>query len=198
LVLTGSSKEAIMTIPWSSERASLKGLAEFLGAAALLVAGVAVTRWWAPTEYQSLESMRRVFSGLVAFALSGLIAYRIVRRREYPWILGLAAVGLAFYEPIPGAFGGSVFWRSTISVRDLALVGAAAYYLVRTMRSVDELERRVQLEALSASYAVVLVALIAYALAEDVLPPLRGPWVASALLGSFVVAWVVASTRYQR
>ena len=44
----------------------------------------------------------------------------------------------------------------------------------------------------------MLVALIAYALAEDVLPALRGPWVASALLGSWVVAWVAASIRYQR
>jgi hypothetical protein len=191
-------KEAIMSTPWPSERASIRGLAEFLGAAMLLLVGVALTRWWAPTEYESVASMRQVLSGLAAFGLSGLIAYRIVRRREYPWILGLAAVGLLFYEPIPGAFGGSVFWRLTTTVRDLALVGAAAYFLARTMRSADELERRVQLEALSSSYSVVLVALIAYALAEDVLPPLRGPWVASALLGSWVVGWVVASIRYQR
>lgn len=187
-----------MPIPWPSERATSRGLAEFLGATALLLVGVALTRWWAPTEYQSLESARRVLAGLAAFAFSGLIAYRIVRRREYPWILGLAAVGLLFYEPIPGAFGGSVFWRATITLRDLALVGAAAYFLARTMRSADELEQRIQLEALSWSYSVVLVALIAYALAEDVLPPLRGPWVAAALLGSWVVAWVAASIRYQR
>ena len=192
-----------MPIPWPSERATIRGLAEFLVAAALLVMGVALTRRNLPPDYGSLESMRQVLAGLVAFVFSGLIAYRIVRRREYPWILGLAAVGLPFYEPIPGAFGppgalGTLFWRLTTSARDFALVAAAAYFLARAMRAADELERRIQLEALSWSYSIVLVALIAHALAEDVLPPLRGPWVASALLGSWVLAWLVASLRYQR
>jgi hypothetical protein len=187
-----------MSTPWPSERATIRGLAEFLVAAVLIVAGVALTRRNLPPDYGSFQSMRQVMAGLVAFAFSGLVAYRIVRRREYPWILGLVAVGLPFYEPIPGAFGGSVFWRLTTTSRDLALVGAAVYFLVRTMQSADELERRIQLEALSWSYSVVLVALIAYALAEDLLPPLRGPWVASALIGSWVVAWLIASIRYQR
>lgn len=186
-----------MSIPWPSERASRTGLAEFLVAAVMLVTGVVVMRQTL-LDYARPGAMRFVLVGFAALVACGFAAYRIVRRREYPWILGLAAVGLVFYEPIPGAFGGSVFWRLTTTARDLALVGAAVYFLVRTMRSGDELERSIQLQALSWSYSVVLVALIAYALAEDVLPPLRGPWVASALLGSWVVAWVVASIRYQR
>jgi len=140
--------------------------------------------------------MRWVLAGLVALAVCGLAAYRIVRRHEYPWILGLAAVGLLFYEPLPSPY--LIADRLAMALRDLVLVGAAVYFLARTMRAADELERRIQLEALSWSYSVVLVALIAHALAEDVLPPLRGPWVASALLGSWVLAWLVASVRYQR
>ena len=191
-----------MSIPWPSERASRMGLAEFLVAAVMLVAGVVVMRRTL-LDYTSPDAIRGVLAGFGALVASGLAAYRIVRRREYPWILGLAAVGLPFYEPIPGAFGppgalGTLFWRLTTSARDFALVAAAAYFLARTMRAADELERRIQLEALSWSYSIVLVALIAHALAEDVLPPLRGPWVASALLGSWVLAWLVASLRYQR
>jgi hypothetical protein len=45
---------------------------------------------------------------------------------------------------------------------------------------------------------VVLLVLIAHALAEDVLPPLRGVWIASAMLGTWVVAWLLTSLRYQR
>ena len=186
-----------MSTPWPSERASRKGLAEFLFAAVMLTAGVVVMRQTL-LDYTSPDAMRGVLTGFVALVASGFAAFHIVRRREYPWILGLAAVGLLFYEPIPGAFGGSVFWRLTTAVRDLALIGAVTYFLARTMRSTDELERRIQIEALSCSYSLVLVALIVHALAEDVLPPLRGPWVASALLGSWVVAWVAASIRYQR
>lgn len=184
-----------MSIPWPSERASRTGLAEFLLAAAMLVLGVALMRRTL-LDYTSPGAMRWVLAGLAALVVSGFAAYRIVRRREYPWILGLAAVGLLFYEPTPSPY--VVVDRLAMAVRDLALIGAAVLFLARTMRSADELERRIQLEALSWSYSVVLVALIAYPLAEDVLPPLRGPWVASALLGSWVAAWLLASIRYQR
>jgi hypothetical protein len=185
-----------MQTPWPSERASRMGLAEFLIAALMLVAGLIVMRRTL-LDYTSPGAVRGVLVGFAALVTSGFAAYRIVRRREYPWILGLAAVGLLFYEPLLSPTHNMVD-RLAMAVRDVVLVSAAVYFLVRTMRSADELERRVQLEALSWSYSVVLVALIAYALAEDVLPPLRGPWVASALLGSWVVAWVVASIRYQR
>jgi hypothetical protein len=71
-------------------------------------------------------------------------------------------------------------------------------FLVRSVRGADELERRVHLEALSWSYAAVVVALVSLALVEDALPPLRGPWVASGMLAAWFVAWVIASVRYQR
>ncbi len=184
-----------MSIPWPSERASRAGLAEFLVAAAMLAVGVVVMRRTL-LHYTSPSAMRWLFVGVAALVACGFAAYPMVRRREYPWILGLVAAGLLLYEPIPSPY--AIVDRLAMAVRDIALAVAAAWFLWRTMRSADELERRIQLEALSWSYSVVVVALIAYALAEDVLPPLRGPWVASALLGSWVVAWLVASIRYQR
>jgi hypothetical protein len=66
------------------------------------------------------------------------------------------------------------------------------------VRTADELERRTHLEALSWSYTIVVVALICLALVDDVLPPLRGTWVASGMLATWFVAWLVASSRYQR
>lgn len=184
-----------MTIPWPSERASRAGLLEFLVAGGMLLLGVALTRQPFP-EYTSPDSLRSVLGGLAALAVCGLAVHRIVRRREYPWLLGLAALGLLFYEPLPSPY--LVVDRVVMSVRDLLLVGASMYFIARTMRSGDELERRIQLESLSWSYAVVLAALIGHALLEDLLPPLRGPLVASALIASWLAAWVVASIRYQR
>ncbi|MCM2257687.1 MAG: hypothetical protein NDJ94_18795 [Vicinamibacteria bacterium] len=184
-----------MAIPWPSERASRVGLAEFLVAAATLLLGVALTRQHHP-DYTSPAALRVVLGGLAALAVCGLAAYRIVRRREYPWLLGLVAIGLLFYEPLPSPY--LIVDRVVMSVRDLLLTGASVYFIARTMRSADELERRIQLESLSWSYSIVLVALIGHALLADLLPPLRGPQVASALIASWLVAWLVASIRYQR
>ena len=83
-------------------------------------------------------------------------------------------------------------------MRRLALVVAVFVFLVRTIGRADELERRTHLEALSWSYAIVVVALVAQALIEDLLPPLRGTWIASGMLAIWFLAWVAASIRYQR
>ncbi len=184
-----------MITPWPTERASRAGLVAFVVAAAFLLVGLSLTRQAFPA-YTDARSLRHVLGGLLCLAVSGFAVHRIVRRREYPWLLGLAALALPFYEPLPSPY--LLRDRVVMAVRDLALVLAAAWFLVRSMRAGDELERRIQLESLSWSYAVVLVALIAHALAADRLPPLTGPGVASALLGTWLAAWFATSIRYQR
>jgi hypothetical protein len=88
--------------------------------------------------------------------------------------------------------------RAVFALRDLALLGLAVAFALRAMKRTDELEQRIHSRALAWSYAAALVVLIAHALAEDVLPPLRGTWVASAMLGTWVVAWILTSIRYQQ
>jgi hypothetical protein len=48
------------------------------------------------------------------------------------------------------------------------------------------------------SYVAIVVVLVSYAMFEDLLPPLHATWVASALLASWMVAWVYESARYQQ
>lgn len=84
------------------------------------------------------------------------------------------------------------------AVRDLTIVAATIFFVGRILRTSDELERRVHLEAFMSAFTVVFVALILYASAEDVLPALRGPWVASAMLATWALAWIRACLRYQR
>jgi hypothetical protein len=133
--------------------------------------------------------------GFAALAACGLALFAIVRRREYPWILAFAAIALPMFEPSQAPY--SAGDRIVMAVRDLVLVGAAVAFLVRAVHRADELERRTHLEALSWSFTIIVVALVGQALVEDLLPPLRGTWVASAMLATWFVAWVIASIRYQ-
>jgi hypothetical protein len=186
-----------MSIPWPSERVSRTGLAESLAAALSLLVGVTALRRFGLAYPSPLSSHWGPFAvGLLALSLCGFLLYRLVKRREYPWIIAAAALALPLFQPSEAPYN-SVD-RAVFAVRDLALVAVVVGFVLRTMRSTDELEQRIHLRALAWSYSVVLIALIAYAMAEDLLPPLRGAWVASGMLGSWVVAWFLASARYQR
>ena len=84
-----------------------------------------------------------------------------------------------------------------MGVRDLLLIGATVIFIAQSIHRADELERKIHLEALAASYTTVVVLLLIQAMAADVLPPLRATWVASGLLIGWVVAWLVTSWRYR-
>lgn len=181
---------------WLVERASRKGFVEFAAGAALLPAGVLLLHR-AGLQYVDRARSLPIFAmGAVLLVLFGAVAYRIARRREYPWLLALAAVALPFFDPSAAPYHGA--FRVLVALRDVVLVGAAVVFVASAMRRGDELEQRVHLEALSWSYTAVLVLLIVQAMAADVLPPLRATWVASAMLASWVIAWLVRSVRYTR
>jgi hypothetical protein len=181
---------------WPVERASRKGFIEFAAGAALLPAGVLLLHR-AGLQYVDRARSLPIFAiGAVLLVVFGVVTYRIARRREYPWLLALAAVALPFFDPTVAPYHGA--FRVLVATRDVVLVGAVVLFVAGAVRRADELERRVHLEALAWSYAVVVVLLVVQAMAADVLPPLRATWVASAMLASWVIAWVAASLRYGR
>jgi hypothetical protein len=185
-----------MSIDWPNERLTWRGLAGFIVAAAGLPAGVYLFRhaglfYGGPAS----TSLPPLLLGLAALAACGFSLFGIVRRREYPWLLAFAAVALPLFEPSRAPY--SAGDRVLMGVRDLALVAAVVVFFVRVIARSDELERRTHLEALSWSYAIVVV-LVAQALVDDVLPTPRGTWIASGMLAIWFVAWVLASVRYQR
>ena len=186
-----------MSIPWPSERISRVGLLEFVIACAAFLAGVTLSHRGF-LHYLPPERYTHVFmlSGLVGLIVCGVMLFRIARRREYPWIVAFGAVALPFYAP--GIAPYASVDRVVMAIRDLALTAAIIVFVRRILRASDELERRIHLEAVTWAFTVVLVALIVYASAEDVLPALRGPWVASAMLAAWAAAWIRASWRYQR
>jgi hypothetical protein len=182
---------------WPSERMSRRGLAEFVVAAASLPLGVWALRRAGLTYLAPPSSWAPpFFVGFLALFACGLCLFAIVRRREYPWVVAFAAIALPLFEPAQAPYG--VGDRVVFAIRDLALVGSVIFFVVRAVRRSDELERRTHLDALAWSYTTVVVALVCLALVEDVLPPIRATWVASGMLASWFIGWVVASSRYQR
>lgn len=181
---------------WPSERASRQGLVEFAVAAILFPAGVLLLQQAGLRYLDKTSSLPRFLGGLALLVLFGVAAFRIARRREYPWLLALAAVALPLFDPTQAPYHGG--FRVLVGVHDVVLIGAVVMFVAQSIQRADELERRIHLEALAWSYTAVVVLLLVQAMAADVLPPLRATWVASGLLAGWVAAWLVTSVRYQR
>jgi uncharacterized membrane protein len=181
---------------WPTGRASQRGFVEFAVGALVLPAGVLMLRRAGLQYLDHAGNRPLLWTGALLLVLFGVVVFRIARRREYPWLLALAAVALPFFDPTVAPYHGA--FRVLVAARDVVLVGAVVLFVAGAVRRADELERRVHLEALAWSYAAVLVLLVVQAMAADVLPPLRATWVASAMLASWVIAWLAASVRYSR
>lgn len=182
-------------LPLLSERMSRRGSLHFAVTAIGLPLGVYALRR-AGLNYLAPGAKPLLVLGFALLIACGFSLFSIIKRREYPWLLAFAAIALPLFEPSIAPY--SVGDRAVMAIRDLVLVGVAVVFLARAIGRADELERRTHLEALSWSYTIIVVALVCEALVEDVLPPIRGTWVASAMLGTWFIAWVVASLRYQR
>jgi hypothetical protein len=180
---------------WSTERASVVGLIEFVAGAILLPAGVLLTRQ-ANLRYLDHPANPLFWTGVTLLVLFGAAAFGIARRREYPWLLALVAVALPLFDPTQAPYTGG--FRVIVAIRDLVLIGATVIFIAQSIQRADELERKIHLEALAASYTAIVILLLIQAMAADVLPPLRATWVASGLLIGWVVAWLVTSWRYQQ
>lgn len=181
---------------WPTERASRQGLMEFAAGAIVLPAGVLLLERAGTNYLDRAASLPLFAAGAVLLVFFGIAAFRIARRREYPWLLALAAVALPFFDPTQAPYDGR--FRVLVGARDLVLIGATAAFVAQSFRRADELERKIHLDALAWSYTAVVVLLLIQAMAADVLPPLRATWVASALLAGWVAAWLITSMRYQR
>ena len=181
---------------WPTERASRQGLIDFLVAAMLFPPAVLLLREAGLQYLDKPRGMPLFWAGAALLVPVGILVFRIARRREYPWLLALAAVALPLFDPTQAPYNGRQ--RIAMAGRDLLLIGAAIWFVVQSFRRSDELERRIHHEALAWSYTIVLAALLVQSMAADVLPPLRATWVASGLLAGWVAAWLATSLRYQR
>lgn len=180
---------------WPLARASRQGLLEFAFGGVFITVGVLLLKQAGILYLDTSTSLPRFFVALALLTLSGIAVFRIARRREYPWLLALAAIAIPLFDPTKAPYSGH--FRLIVAARDLVLIAAAVLFVAQSTRRADELERRIHLEALAWSYTAVILALLIQTMAADVLPPIRATWVASGLLAGWVISWLVISIRYQ-
>jgi hypothetical protein len=134
-------------------------------------------------------------AGLACLVLAAVAVTRLARRADYPWLMLVAALALPLFEPQnkPDTFG----WRVFSGLYGLALVVFAAWAFTRMVARTDELERRINHEALAFAFALTLVLVMAWSLLSDVLPPLSGRWVAAGMIAAWLAGWNAATRRYR-
>lgn len=175
---------------------SRAGLAPALAGAAGLWLGLALLvhagRHYHETGWQTRGAF---LGGVLGLVLAGWATARLVRRADYPWLMFLAAVAVPLYAPNDKP--DVLFWRLFGAVYGLLLVLVAVWAFVRMVARTDELERRINQEALAFAFGTSLVLAVAYALMQDVLPALRGLWVAAGMIATWLVGWNLAVRRYR-
>ena len=175
---------------------SRAGLAPALIATGGLWAGLALVLRFGRNYLDPSWGNRAFFyAGALALALAGWMVGRLVRRADYPWLMFVAATAIPLYEP--QAKPDTLFWRLFSAGYGLVLVLVAVYAFVRMVVRTDELERRINQEALAFAFAASLVLAMAHSLLQELLPPLSGLWVAAAMIATWLVGWNRAVRRYR-
>lgn len=89
-------------------------------------------------------------------------------------------------------------WRIPVAISPAVPLAFALWAVVRFFGQLDELQRRIQLEALAVAFAATALITIGYGLLENVgLPTLSWAWVTPLMIALWGVATAVASRRYR-
>jgi hypothetical protein len=135
--------------------------------------------------------------GLAGLVVAGTAVTRLVRRADYPWLMLVAALAIPLFEPQNKP--DTLAWRLFSGLYGLVLVVVAAHAFTRMVARTDELERRINHEALAFAFAVSLVGVMAWSLLQvgDLLPQMSGKWVATGMIVAWLAGWNAAARRYR-
>ena len=141
---------------------------------------------------------------LVALAAAVVSIVALVRRRGYHWLAAAAALALVAFDP--GKYptgvtwglghrgpGWRIFWVTYV----FTLLTVAVVVVARMVRKTDELEQRVSLHGLALAFGLTLAVALAWALLEDVLPPLRAAHVVALMAAGWIGGTAIAVRRYR-
>jgi uncharacterized membrane protein SirB2 len=195
-VVTGDREPVPATAATLGGGMSREGLLPAVIATVGLWAGVALLVSFGQRYQDPRWTVRALFvCGLLCLVVAGVMTTRLARRADYPWLMFVAALAIPLYQPFNKP--DTLLWRTVGAVYGLLLVLLAVYAFVRMVARTDELERRINQEALAFAFVLSLVLTLAYALLQDLLPPLQGLWVAAAMIATWLVGWNLAARRYR-
>ena len=95
------------------------------------------------------------------------------------------------------AVGDDSAWRYPLAVLPVLPGAAALLAFVRHLRDLDELQRRIQFEALGIAFAVTVLVTLTYGFAENAgLPRLSAIWVTPLMIAGWGLSQPFVARRY--
>jgi hypothetical protein len=89
-------------------------------------------------------------------------------------------------------------WRELIALIPVVPIAGIALAYLRVLRHLDELERRIQMQALAFSFWVTALLALTYGFLQDAgLPPLSPWWIWVVMLGLWAAGVLVQNWRYR-
>jgi hypothetical protein len=89
-------------------------------------------------------------------------------------------------------------WRYAVALAPVVPALFAVFAFVRFLRRMDELQRRIQLEALGLSFGATGILTFAYGFLENVgLPPISFIWIFPAMIALWGLGGALAAARYR-
>ena len=132
---------------------------------------------------QSASKVQSVAKTYKRTFLTAMIAYAVVL---------IASVFLIKHSP-PQAW-----WRIPLSLTPMIPIFFALRAFLRFFQRIDELQRRIQLEALALSFGVTCIVTFSYGLLEYAgFPAISWIWIPPFMIALWSVGTTIASQRYQ-
>jgi hypothetical protein len=97
-------------------------------------------------------------------------------RARVPLAIGIAAVMYLSARVVLEAESIALVWRIGAAIAPILAAGWLIYELIRSSRDLDEMQKRIQLEALATAYSVVFLLLMLLGLLELAIPLNRNDW----------------------
>lgn len=168
----------------------------YASAIALRVAAKAWSRLETSGQLTPTRNLLFAAGGVLLISLATFFFRRMIRRRDYwPVFLAGALAFAAFFRFDKGPTAAGTVLEKPLVLLPILPAALATWAFLSMIREADELERRINYQALSFGFAVTFAASLAYSLFEDLgLPRISSFWWWLVL----AVSWGVGLTIYSR
>jgi hypothetical protein len=172
-----------------------------------MLAVVSILAAWHLGAQAGLSQYTARYGWLVALWIACQLAaaaavFQVYRRGGYAWLAVLAAIAVPLFDP--GRYPAEARWlwrglpwRLVWGGYVLLLLLAALWAVCRLVRRTDELERHVNKEALAIAFGATVVLVLAWALFEELLPPLRPGYVVVLMVAGWLAGGALTTWRYR-
>jgi hypothetical protein len=171
----------------------------YASAIALRVAAKVWSRLQVSGKFNPTHSLLFAAGGVVLISLATFFFRRMILRRDYwPVFLAGALAFAAFFRFDKGPIASGTVLEKPLVLLPILPAALATWAFLSMIREADELERRINYQALSFAFVVTFAVTLGYALLEDLgLPRVSSFWWWLTLAISWGVGLAIYSRKYR-